>query len=94
VSADNAISRFPVTIDPYTTSAKFPVIASRGANPVLRFTTYSLLPGASFAVGRVEVSTVPVNQNNAGWLANLIETERQRQPLGPGSDSTGRFRWR
>lgn len=94
VSADDAITRFPVTIDPYTTSARFPVIATRGKNPVLHFTTYSLLPGASFAVRRVQVATVPVNQNNAGWLANLIDTERQRQPMGPGSDSSGRYRWR
>jgi hypothetical protein len=83
-----------VTIDPYTTSARFPVIATRGQNPVLRFATYSLLPGASFAARRVRVATIPINQNNAGWLANLIDTERQRQPMGPGSDSTGRYRWR
>ena len=94
VSAEQSVSRFPVTIDPYTTSARFPVIATRGQNPVLRFTTYSLLPGASFAVRRVQVAKVPINDNNVGWLANLIDTERQRQPLGAGSDSTGRYRWR
>jgi len=94
VTAENAIARFPVTIDPYTTSARFPVIAARGKNPVLRFATYSLLPGASFTVRRIAVEAIPVNQNNAGWLANLIATEQQRQPLGPGNDSTGRYRWR
>jgi hypothetical protein len=94
VSADQSVSRFPVTIDPYTTSARFPVIATRGQNPVLHFATYSLLPGASFEVRRVQVAMVPINENNVGWLTNLIETERQRQPLGEGSDSTGRYRWR
>jgi hypothetical protein len=94
VSADRSVSRFPVTIDPYTTSARFPVVAARGQNPVLRFATYSLLPGASFEVHRVQVATVPINETNVGWLTNLIETERQRQPLGEGSDSTGRYRWR
>jgi hypothetical protein len=70
------------------------VIATRGQNPVLHYATYSLLPGASFEVRRVQVAMVPINENNVGWLTNLIETERQRQPLGEGSDSTGRYRWR
>jgi hypothetical protein len=94
VAADGAISRFPVTVDPYTTTARFPVIATRGRNPVLRFATYSLLPCARFDVHRIQVSTIPISQSNAGWLVNLIEEERRREPLGPGSDSTGRYRWR
>ena len=94
LAAEQSVARFPVTIDPYTTSARFPVIAMRGQNPVLRFATYSLLPGASFDVRRVQVARVPINDNNVGWFANLIDTERQRQPLGAGSDSTGRYRWR
>ena len=94
VSAERTMSRFPVTLDPYRQSARFPVIAVRGQKPLLQFRTYSLLPGARFDVQRVQVSRVPVNQNNIGWLSSLITEQQRRDPLGPGSDSTGRYRWR
>jgi hypothetical protein len=94
VSVDGAVSRFPVTLDPYTTAASFPVIVVRGRNPVLRFETYSLLPGARFDVSKVRVSRIPIDNDNIGWFLNLIEQERYRQPITEGSDTTGRFRWR
>ena len=94
VSLDRTIWRFPVTLNPYTTSARFPVIAVRGRNPLLRFATHSLLPVASLEVERVQVEAVPISQSNSIWLADLIRTEMRRQPLGPGSDSTGLYRWR
>jgi hypothetical protein len=94
VSADSAIARFPVTLDPYSTSGSFPVIAIRGRNPILRFETYSLLPGARLDVSTVRVSRIPIDSDNVGWFLNLVDQERYRQPMGPGSDTTGRYRWR
>jgi hypothetical protein len=94
VSVEGAISRFPVTLDPLSTTGRFPVIAVRGRNPVLRFATHSLLPGARIDVHAVDVSVIAINSTNVGWLANLIEEQRRRQPLGPGNDSTGLYRWR
>lgn len=91
VSAEHSITRLPVTLDPYTTTARFPIIATRDQNLRLVFETFSLLPGAWYDVRAVRVSAIPITQHKKNWLVNLFEQEKARQPMGPGADKTGRY---
>jgi hypothetical protein len=78
VRVGNALNRYAVTLDPYRTSMRFPVLSIRGRDPQLFFNTYSLLPGASFEVTGIRVMVVPVKQENGAWLDNLLAQQTQR----------------
>jgi hypothetical protein len=71
VGITGAISQVPVSLNPYTTVYRFPVIVRPGDKPRLDFKVYSLLPGASISVRRVRVSAVPVDPRSEVWLRNL-----------------------
>ena len=94
VAAVNSIDRYPVTLNPFTTTTRFPIIAVRGIAPKLVFQTYSLVPGASFDVSAVRVSTVPITQGNYGWFFNVLQQEAAKPPLRAGFDSVGIYKWR
>ena len=68
----------PVTLNPYMTVARFPLVAAPGTTPTLSFHTFSLLPGASLEVHRIRVSQVPVVGSNQEWLASLVEQQSGR----------------
>jgi hypothetical protein len=76
-----AVTHLPITLDPYTTTARFPVVAVPGSSPTLAFQTFSLLPGASFEVSRVRVWQTTVIGPNQAWLAELVK--KQQAPPGP-----------
>jgi hypothetical protein len=94
VTATNAMQRYPVTLDPYTTSAHFPILVARGTNPTLVFETYSLLPGASFAVRAARAATVVVDDGNGGWLVDMARQQSTRTTLPDGARAAGLFQWR
>jgi len=72
ISSTEAIQRIPVTIDPYTTTTRFPLIALRGKAPVLRWYTQSLLPGAAIHVSAVRLSVVQTSPRNQPWVTELV----------------------
>lgn len=75
VRARGAIQRDAVSIDPYTTTTRFPIVVTRGTAPVLSWRTFSLLPGASLVVTSVEISAVPVSGRDAPWLNALVSLQ-------------------
>ena len=64
-----------MTLDPYTPTMRFPIIAVRGKGVRLRWDTLGLLPGASVTVTNVKLSFVPVSAANAYWMDNLVDRE-------------------
>ena len=65
----------PVTLNPYVTRARFPLVAAPGSTPTLAFRTFSLLPGASIEVRHIRVWQVPVSPANQQWLADLVKQQ-------------------
>ena len=68
VVPSGAITRPPVTLNPYTTTARFPIVASEGARVRLDFKTYSLLPGARIDVSLVRASQIRLTPGFFPWL--------------------------
>ncbi len=75
VGITGALPHNPVTLDPYVTKARFPLVAAPGATPALAFRTFSLLPGASLEVRRLRVWQVSVTRANQLWLADLVRQQ-------------------
>jgi hypothetical protein len=75
VGITGGLPRVPVTLDPYATKARFPLVAAPGATPTLAFRTFSLLPGASIDVRHIRVWQVSVNRANQEWLADLVKQQ-------------------
>jgi hypothetical protein len=80
VDLGGTVATRPATLDPYVTSARFPVIAYQGRDLVLRFRTESLLPAASIRVKRVLVSAMPITPNNSPWIENSIAAAERWKP--------------
>jgi hypothetical protein len=81
VVPSGAITSGPVTIDPYTTTTRFPMIAVEGGRVTLRFATYSLLPGADIEVSAVRAAQIPITRANYPWLNDLAKAIAR--PAGP-----------
>src|SRR5262249_9732921 len=75
VGSSEALQGIPVTVDPYTTTTRFPLLAFRGQAPILRWTTASLLPGARIHVTGVRLAVVQTSPKNQPWLAEVVKTE-------------------
>lgn len=71
IGLEGAVSKTPVSLDPYTTSSRFPLVVAPGQAPVLHFQPFSLLPGARLLVHRVRVTTIAVPPRNVVWLQAL-----------------------
>jgi hypothetical protein len=80
VTIDNAVQAFPVTLDPYVTTSRFPILAERGKPPRLTWQAFSLLPGAAIEVTSVRLFFVPVAQPNVPWLDNLFQRQSGNAP--------------
>jgi hypothetical protein len=75
VGITGALPHTPVTLDPYVTKTRFPLVAASGATPTLAFRTFSLLPGASLEVRHIRVWQVSVTPANQLWLADLVRQQ-------------------
>jgi hypothetical protein len=75
VGIGGAAIRNAVTLDPYVTTTRFPLVAAPGSTPTLSFRTFSLLPGASIKIDGIRVWQVPVTGTNQEWLANLVKQQ-------------------
>ena len=78
--ATDVLQRYPVTIDPYTTTTRFPLLAIRGKAPVLSWSTASLLPGARLEVSAVRLFVVQTSPRNEPWTRALIEQQSGQAP--------------
>src|SRR5262249_32260523 len=75
VAARNVIQKDPITLDPYVTRSRFPLIGIAGQAPELHWATFGLLPGASLEVKSIRVFVVPLAPQNRPWLEALINEQ-------------------
>jgi hypothetical protein len=80
VRASDVLQKYPVTIDPYTTTTRFPLLAIRGKAPVLSWSTASLLPGARLEVSAVRLFVVQTSPVNEPWIRALVTRESGQEP--------------
>ena len=81
VTTEGARQTLPITLDPFVTSARFPLVMIRGRSATLSWHVYSLLPGASITVSGVRVWQVPVSPENETWLQALVRSQQpERRP--------------
>jgi hypothetical protein len=71
VSIASGVMKDPITLDPYVTTAHFPVLVRSGVVPEIRWATFGLLPGASLDVTHVRVRMIPLHGSNLTWLSEL-----------------------
>ncbi|MEO7084232.1 MAG: hypothetical protein ABI442_13980 [Gemmatimonadaceae bacterium] len=76
IRAVNAIQHDPVTLNPYVTTTRFPLIATTGSKPVLQWAVYSLLPGATMEVTAIRLSLVRTTALSARWLFDLAAQQQ------------------
>jgi hypothetical protein len=77
VFTNGAINREPITLDPYTMTARFPLVVRAGDGPALAFRTFSLLPGAGLEVSAVRVSRWSIDAANRDWFDALVMQQSQ-----------------
>jgi hypothetical protein len=75
VNASNAAQQYPVTLDPYVGSSRFPIVAYRGKPVTLSWRTFSLLPGAGIDVSNVRLAFVPISAANVPWFEQLYRRQ-------------------
>lgn len=75
VVARNALQKDPVTLNPYVTQMRFPLIAIPGKSPELHWGVFGLLPGASLTVKAIRIYMVPTSGFNRVWFDALVEQQ-------------------
>lgn len=68
VTLENVGNVLPVSLPPAAQEMRFPLYAKPGVRPRLKFTTESLIPGASFEVDEAAYKVIPVAANQAIFL--------------------------
>jgi hypothetical protein len=71
VDIEGAVSSLPVSLDPYVSRVRFPLVVRTGQRPTLRFQTFSLLPGASYRATAIRVFERPIDAPDAVWLEEV-----------------------
>jgi hypothetical protein len=72
IGIDGALTRVPVSLDPYRQRVRFPVLVGPGQAPTLHFRTFSLLPGASWTPKTLRLFARPVDAGSQPWLNDAI----------------------
>ena len=80
VVASGARQALPITLDPFVTRTRFPLVMVRGAPATLSWEVHSLLPGASIAVSGVRLSEIPITPENEPWLDALVRSQSAKRP--------------
>lgn len=72
IDVEGAVSRVPVSLNPFVRETQFPVFVRAGQTPLLRFQTFSLVPGAEWVPHRIRVMVRPVDAKNRPWLESIV----------------------
>jgi hypothetical protein len=75
VTVSGARQTLPITLDPFVSSSRFPLVLDRGQSATLTWHVHSLLPGASIAVSGVRLSEIIVGPENQTWLQGLVRSQ-------------------
>lgn len=68
VTPEQAMTWLPISLPPYASEIRFPVVLRSGIAPRLRFQTHSLIPGASFTVTEAFFKAIEVTEKQAVFL--------------------------
>jgi hypothetical protein len=68
VIPEQAMSCLPISLPPYASEIRFPVVIRPGTAPRLKFQTHSLIPGASFTVTEAFFKAIEVTEKQALFL--------------------------
>lgn len=79
IGLEGALSRVPISLDPFVTHMRFPLIVERGKPAALRFQTFSLLPGAGWAPKALAVSVRPIDDGAREWFSEATAVLRARR---------------
>lgn len=71
VEITGALSKLPVTLDPYTESMRFPLLVRPGDRPELRLAVSSLFSPASIELTGARVASLAVDPRDVPWLRAL-----------------------
>ncbi|HVX41679.1 MAG TPA: hypothetical protein VHB25_19115 [Gemmatimonadaceae bacterium] len=72
VGISGASSALPISLDPYVSQTRFPLVIRAGERPTLSFATASLLPGASWQPVSIDVYLRRLPAANQVWLSDLF----------------------
>ncbi|HTR79454.1 MAG TPA: hypothetical protein VMH39_15155, partial [Gemmatimonadaceae bacterium] len=75
-----AANRNALSLAPYETERRFPVLAVGATTVRLTFLTKSLLPGARFVVDSVRVTRLQVARDNAAWVRDFVGARFTPEP--------------
>jgi hypothetical protein len=75
VSVAGAKQTLAITLDPFVSKSRFPLVLERGKVSSLEWHVRSLLPGASIVVSGVRLSEIPVTPANEVWLQGLVRSQ-------------------
>lgn len=72
VTIDGAVSRTPVSLDPWVRRVRFPIVMRAGQRPTLSFQTFALLPGASWRPRSIQLWARPLDASTELWISDLL----------------------
>jgi hypothetical protein len=75
VAAQDALQKNPVSLNPYETTSRFPLIVIPGKSPALHWGVFGLLPGASIRVKAIRVYAIPTAAINHFWFDALVKEQ-------------------
>jgi hypothetical protein len=68
VSARNAVQRNPISLDPWVTTGRYPLLVPSNTSIALQWGVYGLLPGASVNIKRVRLLQIGVRPDQVSWV--------------------------
>jgi hypothetical protein len=72
IGIEGALSHTPISLNPFVSRARFPVLVAAGQRPTLHFETASLLPGVSWRPRTLRLDVRWVDPRNQPWLSSLV----------------------
>jgi len=78
VAINGAMSRLPVSLDPFVAKSRFPLLVAPGQHPSLQFQAFSLLPGARIVPKVVRIFVRPLDSGAARWLSDVSSPSQRR----------------
>lgn len=75
IGVTGAISHDAISLEPYSTTKRFPLVVTGGATVRLDFGTFSLLPGASWEPHALRIRLHTLDEGNMSWFMDLVARE-------------------
>lgn len=80
ITVEDAVTPLPVSLDPWVSTMRFPLVIAAGHRPILHFETFSLLPGAGWSPEKLTVFVRHIDSGNSAWVADIMRYFAPRTP--------------